>query len=273
MALDTPRGIATALVAALLCAAAPAGADPETMSAERWGAVDLLGGSITAGGADLTLIGIAVRGGMAVGPRLGFGLRAPIAHARGDGTSGTSLGNLTGDVYFTAFRGFGTFPSRIYFTGSLSAPTASSGGEGLLASGAFTAFWIPEPGLYHPDATSARVAGTFFGGDGRRYIEVELDGQHLFVGGGEEDATRFRLRVGGGYSLSERIAGFGQLTSVWNPDAPANEDHFLHVLEAGLAVAGQPRGQARLSIYFPLDESYRDELEAMGFLLTVAGTF
>jgi hypothetical protein len=249
-------------------------AEPETAASSRWGAVELLVGSFSSSDADLTLIGLSARGGMLVHPSLGFGLRAPLAHARGDGASGTTLGNITGDAFYIVYRGLGELPMHAYLTGSINAPTASSGGEGATAASAFTAFWIPEPGLYHPDATSARLSGTLLGGDTRKFFEGELDAQHLFVKeSAGEDATRVRLRAAGGWAFGRRVGVFGTLTNVWNANAASGQDRFLHLVEAGVVISGQAGGQARLSGYVPLDESYRDALGAFGALFAMAGTF
>jgi hypothetical protein len=266
---STVRAAAVAAIALAVSSSRPAAAEPEILGTARWAAVELDVGRIDPGTDPLTLFVLATRAGMLVTPTIGFGLRAGVVHARGDVDSGTSLGNLTGDVYYVLYRSEEARSLRVFMTGSFSAPTAT----GTLASGAATLYWLPEPGLYHPDAFTARGAVTGILIAGVQTVEMELDLQHLFAGSNDEDLTRVRFETYAGFKLSARIGAFAALSTVWNADAESGDDHFLHWIDAGLSIDGQAGGVARIGAYVPLDEVTRDTLGILGGRITFTGTF
>lgn len=273
-----PRRIAIASALLCLCAASTARAQVEEAANPRWAIGDFTVGSISTGADDLTLLGLTLGGGYMFGDSFGVGGRLPLAHARTNADSGTALGNLTADVFYVFLRRQSESPDawtgRAWFRGSFSAPTATDSElNEIPASAAFTGFWLPDPGLYHPDGMTFRAGGRGYFSRGKLFVDSELDVQLVVVGNAsqnltDEDITNMVLRLGGGYRLTERISGFGSLSNAWRGNAPDTTDKFLHWIDLGLSLAGQNRGTVRAFVYVPLDSNARD-LGIVGFGVSV----
>ncbi len=224
------------------------------------------------GGDDISLIGLDVYAHTEIQPGLRVGGRIPVAHGRFNEDSETSLGNLSLELFYDLRAN-----SRLKT--SVSFPTADDEGQGASVASTFATFWIPDPGLYAPNTTTFRLMynhrwslrpntaqknGIAF--------EVGAGIQFLSIDGGE-DRLRVPLQLTGSFGLSGQTEAIGRFGTYWISGADDGEDDFLSVLEAGLRIGNVGRGQLELLVYLPADETYRDQFEAWGLVVSFLSRF
>ena len=251
-----PSAIAT-LALGLLLSSASARAEepgPNQLGAElMFGQMEILN--------DQTLIGIALHGQFELSPQAGLFARLPVAHVSNDIDSATSLGNATlGMNYLLTSHA----RAKSWIDGSLSLPTAADDGEEAVAAGLFGLFWAPDPGLYLPDVTTlrARYNHRFRQASGNGLL-LSAGFQYLSVNDGDDD-LRIPLAIGGNVQLSPKADFIGRFTTIVDLDADEDDDDFFHTLELGVSLFGNGTSRAEILLYLPLDDFYRDNLEAWG---------
>ena len=223
-----------------------------------------------AGDDDISLIGIDLYANTEVAAGLSIGARLPIAHARFDDDGQTTLGNLTFEMQYRLGR---QLHSRSSIDTSLSIATADDDGEGGQVAAAMGAFWIPDPGLYLPNTNTVRVMyrhewNVRRNSHATRGVSVDFGaGAHFLLRDGAEDRFRVPLTIAGRLGLSAQAEAMARFGTYWTSGAESGEDDFLHILEAGLRLTGVGRGSAEILAYLPLDEAYRDTLEAWGITI------
>jgi hypothetical protein len=219
---------------------------------------------------DISLIGIDLYANTEVAQGLTVGARIPIAHARFDDDSQTTLGNLTFEMRYQLSAELRT---RSWLETSLSIATADDDGDGALVAGAMATFWIPDPGMYLPDTNTVRLMYRHHWNARRssqasRGLAVEFGaGAHFLLRDDAEDRFRIPVSVTGKLGLSAQAHALARFGTYWTSGAEDGEDDFLHVLEAGLGLTGVGRGSMDILVYLPLDDTYRDTLEAWGLTI------
>ena len=258
LALSPFASSSLAVLALLFTFAAPAHADQPRKSE--------FGGDLLYGNLDLpivgsaSLIGLEVHGTFLVTPGLTLGGRLPIAHLSVNDNTGTSLGNLAAELaYQTSARP----RSHGWIEVSLSFPTAADSGDAGLAALTFADFWIPDRGKYAPNTTTVRGSYHHAFGAPEQQLLLSAGAQYLSVDG-DDDRLLLPLVIGGRIALGNRAAAIGRLTTLWDLDARNGEDDFYHVIEAGLELLQLGKGTGELVVYVPLDDRYRQDLNAWG---------
>lgn len=247
--------------------AKPAAASPSPAGQPSAG-VDLMYGSMKfpvplLGAQDATLIGITVHGMFEVSPGLQLGGRIPIAHAQFSDDSGTGLGNLTLDMRYALAS---SAQSNSWIDTSLSLATAADSDEPGTAALVHTIFWVPDQGLFAPNTTTFRAQYKHHLGTATQGIELGAGLQYLSVKDGD-NSVRLPFLIGGHVDLGQRAAAVGRFLTLWLIDAEDNDENFVHTLEVGLQLKQVGSGQAELTFYMPLDESYRDTFSPWGIQL------
>jgi hypothetical protein len=239
---------ALALVAVLVFTTLEARADAPERS-EVGG--EILYGQVDSG-MDETLIGILLQGHFLVTPGLTLGGRMPIAHSRTDTQDGTALGNLTFDLaYHLSYHRQG----KSWLEANLYLPTASDSGDGRDTATLFSNYWVPEMGLYLPDATTTRVMYNFQLGPNEQHLHFAAGAEYQFITDGVDDRVVVPFVIGGRVALGDRAAALGRFRTHWNLDAPDGADDFFHTLQFGLELSRLGRGALTALFYLPLDDA------------------
>ena len=215
------------------------------------------------GGNDITLIGMALHGHLSVTSDLLIGGRIPLAHAQLNDDSASSIGNLTFELNYRLTQ---RARSQSWLDSSLSLATADDDGDGAIAALSFADFWMPDPGLYAPNTSTVRLMYRHALGDPALGAEFQAGFQYLAIDG-PDDLMRVPLRIGGHVELGDTVAAIGRFSTYWQVNAEDGDDSFLHMLEAGLNLRRVGRGKLDIILYYPLDDLYREDLEAWGLQL------
>ncbi len=259
---------ALTLAGVILLTSAPAGADEMSpyMMADMHSSTPSATGELMFGFIDdATLIGLEGSLRWPVG-RWSFGGRLPLMYSRGEVNDGAALGNVTidGTYLISARRRQGSRRS-VGLNLSLSLPTATdNAADSRAAAVEFSQFFVVEPGLYRPDATTIRVNGEFRTQGRRHFAQAEL-GLHQLIINDFDDLTLLRLGLAAGFLLSSRVALIGEFTTVSDVIDDSDDENFWHTLDIGLRILTQS-GNLALEVYLPVDDSMRGR-GAWGVLL------
>lgn len=216
---------------------------------------------------DISLIALELYANTEVAPGFTLGGRLPLAHARFDDDAQTSLGNLTLELRYELRN---ALRARSWIESGISVGTADDDGEGAQVALAHGIFWIPDPGLYLPNTNTFRFMYRHEWSlrpstQAKRGLAVNVGaGAHFLSIDDAEDRLRVPIQVTGLLGLSAQAEVMGRFGTYWTSGAEDDEDSFLHTLEAGLRLAGVGQGELEILVYVPLDDTYRDLLEAWG---------
>ncbi len=225
---------------------------------------------------DISLIGIDLYANTKVAQGLSIGARLPLAHARFDDDSQSTLGNITFEMQYALSRQLHT---RSWIDTSLSLATADDDGEGGQVAGAMAAFWIADPGLYLPNTNTIRVMyrhqwNLRRNSNANRGLAIDFGaGAQFLITDGDEDRFRIPLHVAARLGLSAQAEAMTRFGTYWTSGGENGEDDFLHILEAGIRLTGVGRGSMEILAYLPLDDTYRDTFEAWGITIGFRSPF
>lgn len=210
------------------------------------------------------LIGVQGHVQVPLGKRWSLTGRLPIAYANDDiQGDGLSLGNVTLEATFLINARRRRRATNVTgFNVSVSLPTAADDFDGIIASGNYFRFHLPDPGLYRPDVTTVRLHGTWRTG-GRSFFGQLEAGLHQQFGAG--DLTLLRFGGGLGVRVGSSVVLIGELITRSDILDDSDGDNLDSSLDLGMrARAGN--GNISLRVFIPLDGYWRDR-DALGVAL------
>lgn len=182
-----------------------------------------------------------------------------------------ALGNIGLGAQLAGASGEPHYGLLLYGIGlMLYAPTASDEDEPGVAAVYSTAFLVPDPGRYLPDATTVRVRGDVRYEAEMVFVQGEVGIDHRFVDD-IDDRTDLLLAAGLGLAFNPYWAVLGELTVLSDVFEDEGDTDFVPVLDLGVRYH-DPGVMAGLRVYWPFHEVYRD-VGAIGLGFDVAWRF
>lgn len=211
-------------------------------------------------GEGIHLLALQLGGQIQLVPTLSLQANLPMVHVRFLEEAETTLGNFTLGLTHALTR---SDRSQSFLDTSVSMPSSDAEGMGASAAQGFAAFWAPDPGLYQAGATTFRSIYRHHLGSQMRGLELAVGLHHLFFDM-SKDQTRVPISLAGHVNVGGQANLFGRFSNVWLLRGGDAQDDFLHLLEGGLEVGNIGKGEVSLTVYYPLDDTYREALEAWG---------